>query len=359
MITGSRSPTRDTAKSSIPEQLRRRCGSSVSLAVQATNRRRIWSCSLASRLASMSCSTPRTAALAIVARGARARSAQSAGRSSGSCAGRTTSPWRSRACRSTFIDCRVTKAPRASSGSTARSLGKQLQAVVVHRHAQRPRPGLQGRVQALAATFSMYPSDLSGSIPARLDSCRLLTYIVVFQKLTYHAEARIWPSPDPFISLQVRDLERSAAFYERYLGLKRSNAGPPHAVVFDTKPIAFAVRNIVADADLDAIAQPGQGIALWLHAPDAQNIHDALATAGTTMISAPADGPFGRLSRSRPRRLPVTLHDRGSSRASGLQRGRHPEQACAAAGWPPGTRQSRSCSLKQLQRPLQVAACRR
>jgi catechol 2,3-dioxygenase-like lactoylglutathione lyase family enzyme len=29
--------------------------------------------------------------------------------------------------------------------------------------------------------------------------------------------------PD-FISLQVRDLERSAAFYERYLGLKRSPA---------------------------------------------------------------------------------------------------------------------------------------
>ncbi|MGD0066070.1 MAG: VOC family protein, partial [Streptosporangiaceae bacterium] len=37
--------------------------------------------------------------------------------------------------------------------------------------------------------------------------------------------------PD-FISLQVRDLERSAAFYEQYLGLKRSYAGPPHAVVF-------------------------------------------------------------------------------------------------------------------------------
>ena len=43
--------------------------------------------------------------------------------------------------------------------------------------------------------------------------------------------------PD-FISLQVRDLERSAAFYEKYLGLKRSDAGPPHAVVFDTKQIA-------------------------------------------------------------------------------------------------------------------------
>ena len=65
-----------------------------------------------------------------------------------------------------------------------------------------------------------------------------------------------------FISLQVRDLERSAAFYERYLGLKRSGTGPPHAVVFGTRPIAFAVRDVAAGTDLDAIAQPGQGMAL-------------------------------------------------------------------------------------------------
>ena len=62
-----------------------------------------------------------------------------------------------------------------------------------------------------------------------------------------HEEARIVAVTGPdFISLQVRDLERSAAFYEQYLGLKRSDAGPPHAVVFDTKPIAFAVRDVVA-----------------------------------------------------------------------------------------------------------------
>ncbi len=54
--------------------------------------------------------------------------------------------------------------------------------------------------------------------------------------------------PD-FVSLQVRDLERSAAFYQRYLGLKRSDAGPPHAVVFGTKPIAFAVRDVVAGTE--------------------------------------------------------------------------------------------------------------
>ncbi len=117
--------------------------------------------------------------------------------------------------------------------------------------------------------------------------------------------------PD-FISLQVRDLERSAAFYERYLGLKRSAAGPPHAVVFDTKPIAFAVRDLVAGTDPDAVARPGQGMALWLHAPDAQDIHDALAAAGTTIVSAPVDGPFGRtFTFADPDGYQVTLHDRG------------------------------------------------
>jgi hypothetical protein len=47
------------------------------------------------------------------------------------------------------------------------------------------------------------------------------------------------PPRSPAPMLQVRELERSAAFYERCLGLKRSDAGPPHAVVFDTKPIAY------------------------------------------------------------------------------------------------------------------------
>jgi predicted enzyme related to lactoylglutathione lyase len=116
--------------------------------------------------------------------------------------------------------------------------------------------------------------------------------------------------PD-FISLQVRDLERSGAFYEHFLGLTRSEGGPPHAIVFDTKPVAFAVRSVVPGVDLDAIAQPGQGVALWLHAPDAQRIHDALVAGGTPIISAPIDGPFGRtFTFADPDGYQITLHDR-------------------------------------------------
>jgi predicted enzyme related to lactoylglutathione lyase len=117
--------------------------------------------------------------------------------------------------------------------------------------------------------------------------------------------------PD-FISLQARDLELSAAFYEQHLGLVRSLAGPPHAVVFETKPIAFALRDLVPGVDLDAVAQPGIGAAIWLHADDVQAIHDALVAAGTTIVSAPIDGPFGRtFTFADPDGYQITLHDRG------------------------------------------------
>jgi catechol 2,3-dioxygenase-like lactoylglutathione lyase family enzyme len=116
--------------------------------------------------------------------------------------------------------------------------------------------------------------------------------------------------PD-FVSLQVRDLDASQAFYERYLGLVRSPAGPPHAVVFTTTPVAFALRDLLPGTDLDALPQPGLGVALWLHATDVQDIHDALVADGRTIVSAPIDGPFGRtFTFADPDGYHVTLHDR-------------------------------------------------
>ncbi|MFC7944957.1 VOC family protein [Microbacterium oxydans] len=116
--------------------------------------------------------------------------------------------------------------------------------------------------------------------------------------------------PD-FISLQARDLAASQAFYERYLGLVRSPAGPPHAVVFDTAPIAFALRDIAPGTDLTGVAQPGIGAAIWLHATDVQAIHDALLADGHTIVAEPIDGPFGRtLTFADPDGYRITLHDR-------------------------------------------------
>ena len=116
--------------------------------------------------------------------------------------------------------------------------------------------------------------------------------------------------PD-FISLQVRDLDRSAAFYEQYLGLVRNPAGPPHAVVFKTEPIAFAVRDPLPGVDLTTTKQPGEGIALWLHASDAQQIHDALAADGVAIVTEPFDGPFGRtFTFADPDGYQITLHSK-------------------------------------------------
>jgi predicted enzyme related to lactoylglutathione lyase len=112
--------------------------------------------------------------------------------------------------------------------------------------------------------------------------------------------------PD-FIAIQVRDLEASAAFYSTYLGLTRAPVSPPHAVVFATEPIAFAVREPVVD--LDAVERLGWGVALWLRAEDPQELHDKMAAAGVPIVTEPFDGPFGRtFAFADPDGYSVTIH---------------------------------------------------
>lgn len=114
-----------------------------------------------------------------------------------------------------------------------------------------------------------------------------------------------------FIALQVRDLDRAAAFYESHLGMRRAPVSPPGAVVFDTTGASFAVREPLPGVDLDAASpRPGIGVALWLVADDAQALHDALDQAGVPIPSAPFDGPFGRtFTFSDPDGYAVTVHD--------------------------------------------------
>ena len=114
--------------------------------------------------------------------------------------------------------------------------------------------------------------------------------------------------PD-FISLQVRDLEASAAFYEGQVGLTRAAFSPPHAVVFDTKPIAFALRDPLPTTDLEA-NRAGVGAGIWLLATAAQELHDSLVAAGVEIIAAPVDGPFGRtFTFADPDGYNITIHD--------------------------------------------------
>ena len=114
-----------------------------------------------------------------------------------------------------------------------------------------------------------------------------------------------------FIALQVRDVERAAEFYVTHLGLKRTPVAPPGAVVFDTKPASFAVREPSPGVDLDAARpNPGIGVALWLHADDAQALHDNLAADGVPIIVAPFDSPFGRtFTFTDPDGYAITIHD--------------------------------------------------
>lgn len=117
--------------------------------------------------------------------------------------------------------------------------------------------------------------------------------------------------PD-FLALQVRDVPASAAFYEHELGLRRAPGAPPHAVVFATETIAFAVREPMPGVDLDAVdPRPGTGVVLWFKADDAQAVHDRLVAAGAPIAQAPFDGPFGRtFTFLDPDGYAVTIHDR-------------------------------------------------
>lgn len=110
-----------------------------------------------------------------------------------------------------------------------------------------------------------------------------------------------------FIALQVSDVDTSARFYEERLGLIRAASSPPGAVVFDTKPVSFAVRT--PSVDLGAVDKLGWGVALWLAAEDIEAILDDLREHEVPIVVEPFDGPFGRtFSFADPDGYVITLH---------------------------------------------------
>src|SRR2546430_16261371 len=99
--------------------------------------------------------------------------------------------------------------------------------------------------------------------------------------------------PD-FLALQVRDLDRSTAFYEHEIGLERvpTPSGVVGVVVFQTATIPFAPREPFAGTDLDA-GPPGLGVSLSLRVDDAPALHDHLKGRGRTIVVDPSDTPVG------------------------------------------------------------------
>lgn len=97
--------------------------------------------------------------------------------------------------------------------------------------------------------------------------------------------------PD-FVGIQADDLNAARAFYTEVVGLAATPGGPPDAVVFDTKPISFAVRTPLPG--FDPSAPKGVGVGLWFGCTDADAMHDHLVAKDVPIVFAPKDGPFGR-----------------------------------------------------------------
>lgn len=110
-----------------------------------------------------------------------------------------------------------------------------------------------------------------------------------------------------FVGIQASDLEAAKAFYSGKLGLSVLN-GPPDAVVFDCKPIPFAVRLPLSDLS-EAGPHLGSGIALWFACSDADELYRELERDGVPIIYPPKDGPFGKYFAFRdPFGYAITAH---------------------------------------------------
>jgi predicted enzyme related to lactoylglutathione lyase len=123
------------------------------------------------------------------------------------------------------------------------------------------------------------------------------------------SDVAVTPSPG-FISIAVSDAERSAAFYERYLGAIRDT--------FDFGPGAVAFVGWPTFA-LSSVRRPGQPepspesspIQLWWRASDARALHERVMADGVPILAEPFDGPFGvQFTMADPDGYRVTVYER-------------------------------------------------
>ena len=115
--------------------------------------------------------------------------------------------------------------------------------------------------------------------------------------------------PD-FITLLVRDLERSRRFYTEILGFKPSPENRPNAVAFSAEPISFAIRKTAKN--LDDVLQPGEGIILWFKADDAPAVYQHLKAHGVPIVQDLGESPFGKtFTFQDPDGYRISVHDGG------------------------------------------------
>ena len=115
--------------------------------------------------------------------------------------------------------------------------------------------------------------------------------------------------PD-FISLQVRNLSASRAFYTELLGFTvDARFDAPDFVLLDSSSIPFALS--AAKVNLDEAPQPGWGVALWIDCDHVNELHAKIEAAGAIITTPPLcltsawmalpSGPFMRTLSTKPK----------------------------------------------------------
>lgn len=97
--------------------------------------------------------------------------------------------------------------------------------------------------------------------------------------------------PD-FLTLQVRDLERSRRFYTELVGFHTVPTKVPNAAVLGSTPIKVALRQ--ATDDLDEVAKLAWGVVIWIKAEDPDKVAATLADNGVNIVKPLCDGACGR-----------------------------------------------------------------
>ncbi len=118
-----------------------------------------------------------------------------------------------------------------------------------------------------------------------------------------------------FVGLAVRDVAKSAEFYEKILGFRRDPEGfrvPGGAgVTFLSYPIIFGLAPVPPGVNLDKFPRPITVPAIWFKTANSQVTHDALVKAGVTILRPLSTGRFGRqFTFVDPDGYAITIYDR-------------------------------------------------
>lgn len=96
-----------------------------------------------------------------------------------------------------------------------------------------------------------------------------------------------------FVSVQVRDMERSKKFYSEILNFQIGPKPNEHAEVFKVNDGAiFAIRTPLVD--LDAVEKLGHGVALWFSVAGIDEFYKTVQSKNAVVLKPLSETPFGK-----------------------------------------------------------------